>query len=358
MSNIDQTARAWVDVDLAAVVANARTVAAVSRSRLLPMIKADAYGLGALPVARALLSVGPWGFGVASVAEGIDLRRGGIVLPIVVFEPLSPAVVPLLLANRLRPTIGDPAALAAWLEAGDHPFHLEVDTGMHRAGFVWDDAPTWAAIRPQLATSTRWEGIFTHFHSSDTDAEATSEQWRRFEEVIGQLPRRPALIHAANSAAALAGPRMAGDLVRPGIYLYGGAAGGQGPAPQTVARLRSRVVAIRTVRAGESVSYGATWRAPRDSLIATVGIGYADGLHRSLSNRGAVELAGERAPIVGRVTMDMTMVRPAAPCVVGDLVTVWGGQISLDEQARLAGTIGYELLTSLSRRVERRYLEP
>ncbi len=358
MSITEQTARAWVEVDLAAVVANARAVAAASGARLLPMVKAGGYGLGALPVARALLVTNPWGFGVASLAEGIELRRGGIVQPIVVFEPLSAVLVPGLVAHRLRPTIGDPAALSAWLDSGDHPFHLEVDTGMHRAGVLWDDTAVWAAIRSRLERATRWEGVFTHFHSSDTDSQATEEQWRRFQDVVGGLPRRPPLVHAANSAAAMAGPRMAGDLVRPGIYLYGGGAGNQGPASQVVARLRTRVVATRMVPVGESVSYGATWRAPRDTLVATIAIGYADGLPRSLSNRGVVELGESRAPIIGRVTMDMTMVSPVAPCAVGDLATIWGGQISLGEQARLAGTNSYELLSSLSPRVERRYFEP
>lgn len=358
MSNAEQSARAWVEVDLAAVVANARTVAAVSGARLLPMVKAGGYGLGAVPVARALLAVDPWGFGVASLAEGIELRRAGLALPIVVFEPLRSAMVPDLVAHRLRPAIADPAGLSAWLDAGDHPFHLEVDTGMHRSGIVWDDAEVWGAIRGRLERSSRWEGVFTHFHSAESDPAATTEQWRRFQEVVGGLPRRPPLVHAANSAAALAGPRLAGDLVRPGIFLYGGSAGAAAPAPQPVARVRARVIATRTVRAGESVSYGATWRAPRDTLVATLAIGYADGVPRALSNRGAVELLGDLAPIVGRVTMDMTMVRPSTPCAPGEVATVWGGLVSLEEQARHAGTISYELLTSVAGRVERRYLDP
>ena len=358
MSNAEQSARAWVEVDLAAVVANARTVAAASGARLLPMVKAGGYGLGALPVARALMAANPWGFGVASLAEGIELRRGGLAQPIVVFEPLRTALVPDLVAHRLRPAIADPVALFAWLDAGDHPFHLEVDTGMHRSGFLWNDTEAWGAIRSRLEHSSRWEGVFTHFHSAESDPEATAEQWRRFQEVVGGLPRRPPLVHAANSAAALAGPRLAGDLVRPGIFLYGGHAGTRGPAPQPVARVRARVIATRTVPAGDSVSYGATWRAPRDTLVATLAIGYADGVPRSLSNRGVVEVQGDRAPIVGRVTMDMTMVRPAAACAAGDIATVWGGLVSLDEQARHAGTISYELLTSLAGRVERRYIDP
>ncbi len=358
MSNAEQSARAWMEVDLAAVVANARTVAAASGARLLPMVKAGGYGLGAVPVARALLSLNPWGFGVATLAEGIELRRGGVTHPIVVFEPLRPALVHDLFAHRLRPTIGDPAALSAWLDAGDHPFHLEVDTGMHRAGLGWDDSAAWGAIRSRLELSARWEGIFTHFHSAETDPDATAEQWRRLQEVVGGLPRRPPLIHAANSAAALAGPRFAGDMVRPGIFLYGGSAGASAPAPQPVARLKARVIATRTVRTGDSVSYAATWRAPRDTAVATIGMGYADGLPRSLSNRGVVELGNDPAPIVGRVTMDMTMVRAPGPVAVGDVATVWGGLVSLDEQARHAGTISYELLTSVAPRVERRYLDP
>jgi alanine racemase len=171
--------------------------------------------------------------------------------------------------------------------------------------------------------------------------------------VLGALPSRPPLVHAANSAAALAGTRYAADLVRPGIFLYGGAAGGMAPEP--VARLCARVVATRHLQAGDSVSYGASWIAPGPVAAATLGIGYADGVPRTLSNHGAVEVCGRRCPILGRVTMDMTIIESDA--AIGEIATVFGGLVTLDQQAVAAGTISYELLTSLAARVERRYLQ-
>lgn len=347
----DHPPRAWAEVDLAAVVSNARTVSRIAGARLLPMVKANAYGLGAVPVARALERVAPWGFGVATPEEGAELRRAGIVRPIVVFTPLAPAAVDACLRDDLRPVIGDLEGLAAWRAAGDRPFHVEVDTGMGRAGFRWDEAPGWRTAVADAGAAC--EGVFTHFHSADESPASVVRQWERFREVLTLLPARPDLIHAANSAAALRGPDFAADLVRPGIFLYGGAAGGHTPA--TAVRLEARVVALRRVAAGDSVSYGGTWVAPVETEIATLGIGYADGVHRSLSGTGVVELGGRRVRIVGRVTMDCTMVAVEGPVARGDVATVFGGLVSLDEQAALAGTISYELLTALGPRIPRRY---
>ncbi len=347
-----ETARVWGDVDLGALVQNARTVARISGARLLPMVKANGYGLGALPVARALEVLDPWGFGVATVEEGAELRAGGVTRPIVVFSPLDPSLIPRYRAHALRPAIGDMEALKAWLrESGAPPFQVEIDTGMARCGFRWNGDSAW---REQLQQAGGWEGIFTHFHSAESDPASVHRQWRRFQQVLDVLPRRPHLVHAANSAAALAGPTYAGDLVRPGIFLYGGMAG-VSTTPQTVLRLKARVAAIRTVRAGDTVSYGATWTAPRDTTVATIAAGYADGIPRSLGNQGSVELNGKVVPIVGRVTMDFLMVAVEEPVALGDVATIYGGLVSLDDQARYAGTITYELLTGLGNRVPRRY---
>jgi alanine racemase len=171
---------------------------------------------------------------------------------------------------------------------------------------------------------------------------------------VASLPGKGLLVHAANSAAALRGHAYAGDLVRPGIFLYGGDAGG--PTPQPVVTLHARVVATRRIKPGDTVSYGATWTAPAETLIATLGIGYADGIPRSLGNSGIVELNGKLAPVVGRVTMDFTMVACDGPCDVGDVATVYGGLVSLDQQAQRAGTISYELLTSIGARLPRYYV--
>jgi alanine racemase len=350
------TSRAWIDIDLAALVANARTVATVSGSRLLPMVKANGYGLGAVAVTRALEAIDPWGFGVASVEECATLRAAGITRPILVATPLLTQCIDLYLHTHARPAVGDVAALQAWTARSERPFHVEIDTGMSRGGVRWDDSESLRALRSTLEDAPGWEGVFTHFVAAESDADITIRQWDRFQEVLESLPRRPSLVHAANSAAALRGRGFAGDLVRPGIFLYGGSAGGADPRP--VAALRARVVAVRTVAAGDSVGYGPSWHADRRSTIATISVGYADGLPRSAGKgEGArqLEINGKAAEIVGRVTMDMCMVRLEHDVSIGDVATVFGGLVTLDRQASAAGTISYELLTRLGSRVPRRY---
>jgi alanine racemase len=350
-----ETDRAWVDVDPGALVANAKTVAAISGGRLLPMVKANGYGLGAVAVARALEAIAPWGYGVATVQEGSELRQAGITRPVLLCTPLLEAWIDACLEFDLRPSIGDAAALDAWTARGRRPFHLEIDTGMGRSGFRYDDPALRGAVGERLRTAAGWEGAFTHFHSPESDRVATELQWARFQEVVGALPRRPQLLHAANSAAALSGARYTADLVRPGIFLYGGNAGSPVPAP--VAALRGRVVGLRRVREDDTVSYGATWRADAPTRIATIAIGYADGFPRAAGRARGVELGGRIVPVVGRVAMDMTMVAIDDDHVVslGEAATIWGGAVSLDQQAEWAGAIAYELLTALSPRLPRCY---
>ncbi|HYF40576.1 MAG TPA: alanine racemase [Gemmatimonadales bacterium] len=350
------TTRAWVDIDLAALVANARKVAAISGSRLLPMVKANGYGLGAVEVARALEAVDPWGFGVASVEEGEALRAAGITRAIVVFTPMLPGWMSRYLEGDLRPAIGDPQALDAWLSRTERPFHVEIDSGMSRAGIRWNDRPALERLRSILPGARGWEGIFTHFLNAEADQAMTSRQWERFGQTLESLASRPPLVHAANSAAALRGHEYAGDLVRPGIYLYGGSAGVA--TPETVAALRAKVVAVRRISEGDTVGYGGDWRAPTATTIATLAVGYADGFPRSALNAGAprvVELGGKLVPLAGRVTMDLCMAAVEHPVAIGDVATVYGGLVTLDQQAEKAGSISYELLTRLGPRVTRRY---
>jgi alanine racemase len=354
------TARAWVDIDLSALVANAHTIADTCGTRLLPMVKANGYGLGAVRVAQALEAVDPWGYGVATVEEGAALRAAAIQRSILVFSPLSHDSMESMLEHGFRPAIGDPDMLSRWTARSDHPFHLEIDTGLARAGIRWDDRRGLQAAAQTLARAGGWEGVFTHFHSADSDPDSVAMQWHRFQTVVRLLPRRPPLVHAANSAAALCGRAYAGDLVRPGIFLYGGTAGASSRAPKSVAALRARVVAVRMVAAGESVSYGATWCAPAPTTVATLGIGYADGLPRAADRaRDAprlVELRGRTVPLIGRVTMDLCMAAvDDGQVAVGDVATIFGGIVSLDQQAKAAGTISYELLTALGSRVPRLY---
>ena len=322
------------------------------------MVKANGYGLGAVPVTQALEAIDPWGYGVATVDEGAELRAAGISRPIIVFTPLpaDPAAVAALRAYELRPVIGDLAALDAWLAGEERggPFHVEIDTGLSRSGFVWHDQAGLAALRTRLNEAPAWEGVFTHFHSADLEPASVTIQRERFDLVLASLPRRPRLVHFASSAALRWGPGWGGDLVRPGIFLYGGRAGGLVAEP--VARLRTRVIALRRLRPGDPVSYGAEWTAERATTIATLAVGYADGVLRALGNRGMVEINEAVVPIAGRVTMDMVMVDAGdSPVAIGDVATLYGGTVTLDDQAARAGTVSYELLTAVSARVPRRY---
>ena len=345
--------RAWVEVDLAALVENARTVAAAAGVPLLPLVKADGYGLGMLPVATALEAIDPWGFGVATPVEGETLRAAGCRRPIVVFTPTLPMWFDRCRAAALQPVLGSRAAVEAWLATGSGPFHLEIDTGMARSGLPWRSVED--AVPPGWMDDCA--GVMTHFACADSDAEATAEQRRRFEHALARLPRRPAVVHAANSAAAFRGRDFAYDLVRPGIFLYGGRAGAHAPLPHPVASFRARVTHLATIEAGAGVSYGWRWRAPTDTRVATLAAGYADGVPRAVEGRGQVELGGERCAVVGSINMDMTLVEVGpVPVREGDVASFFGDTISLEEWAGWSGTIPYEVLTRIGQRVPRVYL--
>ena len=353
--------RAWVEVDLAAVVENARTVARVTGTRLLPVVKADAYGVGAVAVSRALAAVDPWGFAVATIEEGAELRAAGINQRVLVFMPPRAELFDAYAEHRLTPALGDERSIAAWIARGGRggPFHLEIDTGMGRSGVRWDDLDPLA----DLLDTPYLEGCYTHFHSAERRDGSAEVQVDRFRQAVGRLARRPALLHVANSAAALRGTAFAFDAVRPGIFLYGGSSLGDGvqdAAP--VVTLRARVVAVRRLRAGETVGYNASWTAPRDTTVATLGIGYADGLRRFLGRSGAarVLLGGRRVPVVGTVTMDLTMLDVGdVPVAVGDVATLIGAvereRITLAEVAAWSEVVQWEVLTGLGSRLPRIY---
>ncbi len=356
--------RAWVEVDLAAVVENARTVARLAGSRLLPVVKANAYGVGAVAVSKALETLDPWGYGVATVEEGAELRAAGIARPVLVFMPVQPTLFDDFERYRLTPALGDADAIAQWTaragEGGPRPFHLEIDTGMRRSGVRWDEIER---VR-EVANTPALEGCYTQFHSAERRDGSLERQTERFLAAVGKLARRPPLLHVANSAAALCDRRYAFDLIRPGVFLYGGSPGPGFPEARRVVSLRARVLAVRHVAAGESVSYGAMWTAPAATRVATLGIGYADGVRRSLglSGRGQVLLGGARCPIVGVVTMDLTMVEIGDRAVkVGDVATLigdsdgGGGRISLEEYATSGDALQREALTSLGARLPRVY---
>lgn len=351
--------RAWVDIDLGALRQNAQVTADRAGVPVIPMIKADAYGLGAVPIARALDSLAPWGYGLATVEEGETLRAAGITRPLLIFTPLLPGEFPRARQARLTPTLGDPDAIAAWTSAGGGAWHLSIDTGMNRAGIRWTEIDR---VRDLVAAAPP-EGAFTHFHSAERNDRSADEQERRFREAVSRLPARPRLLHTENSAALQRRGASTWDLVRLGVALYGVNTGEHvhwTPAP--VVHVRARIAELRTVPSGETVSYGATYRAIGDRRIATLPIGYADGYRRALSNRGTVLLHGRPAPVAGIVTMDMTMIDVTGiPCAVGDVVTLIGTDgtesLPLERVAWDAEMMSpYELLTGLRARLTRRYI--
>jgi alanine racemase len=357
-STPEHSPRAWIDVDLGALLRNARSVAEVSRRPLIAMVKADAYGLGAIPVARALETVDPLAFGVAAMAEGSELRQAGIERPVIVFTPTLPADLREMARLDLVPTLSDADGIEAWRALGGGPWHLAIDTGMNRAGARWDEVESLADALRALPP----EGVFTHFHSAELDNGSQEEQEARFRVALSRLPRRPRIVHAENSAGLLRRSPSEWDAVRPGVFLYG-VGGGTGARirPEQVASLHVRVVEVRTVKAGETVSYDATWRAARESRIATLACGYADGFRRDLGNRGTALLRGREVPVIGIVTMDMTMVDVTdVPCAPGDVATLLGTDgsktMTAEQVAAKANLSPYELLTGLRQRLPRHYI--
>lgn len=367
MSN-ELRARAWVEIDTGALRENYRTIAerAGERSAVIPMVKANGYGLGAERTARALEPLAPLAFGVATAEEGAELRRAGITRPIIVFTPLSSEGLSVAAAHNLIPALSSLPQLEEWaaLEAGG--FHIEVDTGMGRAGFDWREVGQWAPrVRELAGGSVPWQGIYTHFHGADAaDATSTAVQWQRFRDALAQLPvsREDLLVHACNSAAALRWPQYSLDAVRPGIFLYGGhpAPGvAEVAVPRPVARVCARVVLVRAVPPGSTVGYGATHVSQAWERWATVAIGYGDGLRRELGNQGSAIVRGRRVRIVGRISMDMTVVDVSglAEVEAGDVAIFIGAEgeeeILVDDVAAQAGTINYEILTALTPRLPR-----
>ena len=367
--SIEPKRRAWVEVDLDALRSNFGSFAErlPPGCGILPMVKADAYGIGLGRAVRALTPLGPWGFGVATTDEGIAVRSLGWAGPIVVFSPTLPSDTRELVERRLEPVISGSdllagCGLAARAAGASLPFHLEIDTGMGRFGLDWREAERRAGEVAELLSfgGVQIRGTLTHFHSADTDREQTATQWRRFRRALDALRRAgvdTGIVHAANSAAALRYEEFSADLVRPGIRLYGG--GGWEPLGRPVVAVRARVLDVRDVKAGTTVSYGATWSSPVAGRLATIGIGYGDGLRRELSNRGRVLIHGRSALIRGVVCMDSTVVELGDRDDVqpGDVATVLGHdrgmEIGLDELADSCGTIDYEILTGWSSRLPR-----
>jgi alanine racemase len=361
-------------VDLEALAHNHRLLRVEMGPRvgILAVVKADAYGHGAVPIARLLEGLGVFGFGVATVEEGVELREAGLRSRILVLGAAFGRDHAEVVARDLTPVVGDPGDVARFAEAAHGAgrvrfgVHVKVDTGMTRLGVEAGELEPFLRLCARHP-AIRVDGLATHFAVADEkDPAGTDLQLARFVACLDRaraMGADPQLIHAANSAAALRFPRTRFDLVRTGLALYGSVPSRFVPDPGLlpVLSLTTRINAIRHVPAGTGVSYGWTARLDRPSVVATLPLGYADGYPRSASNRAQVLVRGRRAPLVGTVCMDLCMVDVTdVPGVeVGDAVTLLGrdGEASIapGELAAWAGGIVYEITSGLSRRVPRTY---
>lgn len=369
--------RTWAEIDLDALAHNYRQARRLTgpQVRYLGVVKADAYGHGALQVSRKLEALGADYLAVSSLDEARELRSGGIRAPILILGHTPPDMVPQLIRYGITQTVSARAKAEEYSAAavgcgGTLKVHIKVDTGMSRLGFLVRDGHFDGGVEAIAASCAlpglEAEGIFTHFAVSDEDDEAsgryTREQFAVFTRVIDALAARGrtfAIRHCANSGALARYPEMYLDMVRPGIALYGAGADARRLGLRPVMTLKSCVSTIKVFDPGTDVSYGRTFRTAERTRIGVLPIGYADGLFRGLSNRMAVQTDHGPAPIRGRICMDMTMVDlTALPDVhVGDAVELFGGRQSVDELADMLGTIPYELTCAVSKRVPRLYME-
>ncbi len=371
-----QTSRlTWAEVDLAAVRDNVTALRAlVAPARMLAVVKADGYGHGAVPVSRAALEAGADGLGVALVEEGVQLRDAGIDAPVLVLSEPVPAAAGVVVEHGLTPVVYTSTgieALAKAVAVGGRGMpldvHLKVDTGMSRVGCRMEDAFELAAKVVGLP-ELRLAGTCTHFAVADEPENPyTRLQIDRFDTVLAMLRSAgidPGVAHACNTAGALAFPAARYDLVRVGIGVYGvppATALAGAVALRPALSVKARVAFVKTVPARTGVSYGLRYETDRETRIATVPAGYADGVPRNLGHAGGVVLVhGQRCPIAGTVTMDQLMVDVGdLPVVTGDEVVLLGAQgdesVTADEWADRLGTIGYEIVCGIGPRVPRRY---
>jgi alanine racemase len=360
----------WAEIDLDALRQNLRLLAArAAPSRVWAVVKANAYGHGAVACGRAALEAGAAGLAVVCVDEGEELRQAGVEAPILVVGHTPASDAERVVALRLRPTVGAPELVEALAPVARRagwtvPIHLELESGLNRHGLA-PDALVQLAERARATAGIEVEGLFTHFAAAEEgDQRFTRRQFDVLREVSARLPFVKER-HCAASASVLLDREMRLDAVRTGLSMYG-----YRPAPwcgtdadlRPVLSLRARVARVIDVERGATVGYGRTWAAARASRIALVMCGYADGYRRGFGNRAHLLVRGRRAPVVGRVAMDMCMVDVTAvpSAAAGDVATLLGRdgdeRVDADELAALADTISWEILAGVSARVPRLYL--
>lgn len=374
--------RTWAEINLDALEHNYHQIrgALTPGSRMMCVVKADGYGHGAIPVAQELAHLGAEWFGVSNLEEALQLREGGIQQPILILGYTPPSKAETLSQNGISQTVFSleyAKALSLKAEEADVTvkMHIKVDTGMSRIGFLYhDEEKDCQAIDEMVEVSGLpglcAEGIFTHFAAADDREQEpfTERQYELFMEAVGKLEEKGIafqLRHCCNSAAVMSHPEMHLDMVRPGIILYGNAPSDQMDIPldlRPAMELKTVISQVKEVEPGNTVSYSRTFETKRTTRIATVPIGYADGYPRGLSSRADMLVAGQRARVIGRVCMDQLMLdvsgnQEARP---GMTVTVFGRDhgafLPMEEVSGLAGTINYETMCLIGKRVPRIYL--
>ena len=369
--------RTWTEIDLSNLEHNYRALRAMlpQGCRFLGVVKADAYGHGAVQVARRLETLGAEYLAVACLDEALELRQAGITTPILILGYTPTERAEALLDNGITQTVYDVEMARALSDAAAAAgktlkIHVKADTGMSRLGWLCGGEDQSAAVEAIAQVCAlpglEAEGIYTHFANADGDEDYTMLQFTRFLDLLEALKERGitfAIRHCAASAAALKFPCTHLDMVRPGIALYGhypdpSCEGLDGPGLRPVMTLKTRVASVKAVPAGTPVSYGCTHVLDRETKLAALTIGYADGLPRLCSDKLEVLIGGQRAPVVGRICMDMCMADVTGLDVApGDEVEVFGENLPIEDVAALAGTIQYELLCAVSPRVHRAYLD-
>ena len=374
----------WVEVSLKAITQNLHTVRRHigPKPEILAVVKSNAYGLGAVPVTKALQKAGANRFGVTCSNEGIELREAGIRKPILVLTGLWPGEEKRFIENRLTPTVTrvddvnllERAASSARMKSKLR-FHLKINTGMNRLGILPSELPAFASAFAN-SSHLELEGTFTHFASAeDFSARQTDEQEHLFRECLDRmrsLGLRPGIVHMANSGAVCARPSTWADMIRPGAILYGYYQSFDPPNKGQEVRerlplqpslsMRARIITLRDLPPGQSVGYSARFTTQRPSRIAVINAGYADGIMRQRTNHGCALVRGRRVPLVGAISMDLTTldVTDVPDVALGDVVTIYGkdgnAEIKVSDVAHEIGTVTSDLLCTLGRRVPRYYL--
>jgi len=367
------TARTWAEIDLSALRHNYHTLRGLLQpgTQFLGVVKADAYGHGAVQVAKALEEAGCDWLGVATLPEAAELRRAEIRLPILILGRTEPEYTQELLDLNVTQSISsaDDAVRCSGLAASlgrTLPVHLKLETGMGRTGI--DCRPERDPTRELSAIAALpgldIQGAFTHFSVSETDEAYTGKQFQRFltacDLLEAAMGRSIPLRHCANSGATLQHPDMHLDLVRPGIALYGALQDKCLPDPGLlpVMTLKTRIAQLHALHPGDSVSYGRRYQSPGHATAAVLPIGYADGLHRILSGKAVFSHCGTPVPQIGSICMDMCMadITAVPDAAIGDEIEIFGKTCPVSALAETAGTISYELLCAVSRRVPRIFL--